>query len=124
MKGYSTAKALLSLQEELMWSIDKKEQALLICSDLSNAFYMVDHPILIKNMHIYGFGEKKLNWISCYLSHLSEYVQIIDTDSSYDLICIGVPQGSILGLIFYLLMTNDFPSITDNDCNHFEIVAS
>ena len=70
---------------------------------------MENHPLLLKKLKLYGFNAISLTWIESYLSGRSQAVYIDGAFSSYKDIKTGVPQGSILGPLFYLLLTNDFP---------------
>ena len=79
--------------------------------DLSAAFYMVEHDILQQKLSLYGFDSNSLAWINSYLSNRVQCVAIEGTVSDFLPVSIGVPQGSILGPLFYLLYTNELPAL-------------
>ena len=79
--------------------------------DLSAAFDMVDHPLLLEKLKLFGLDEEVIQWFGSYLSGRSQSV-LIDGCLSLPLsIECGVPQGSILGPLMYIIFTNDIPDL-------------
>ena len=76
--------------------------------DLAKAFDIVDHKILLRKMEIYGTGGTTLKWFENYLTNRKQYIQIsnIKNIGLKDVVC-GVPQGSILGPILFLIYVMD-----------------
>ena len=89
-----------------------KEFTLSIFCDLSKAFDVINHDILIKKLEYYGFRGVILGWLKNYLSDRFQYVEIENEKSTQCPISCGVPQGSILGPLLYLIYVNDIDKST------------
>ena len=76
--------------------------------DVKKAFDSINHKILLHKMHIFfGISGLQLNWFESYLSNREQQCEVNDKSSTPKRIICGVPQGSILGLLLFLLYIND-----------------
>jgi len=106
-KGYSTSLALIHLMEKISTAIDNSEYTIGIFLDLSKAFDTVNHSILLNKLKRYGICDSAIKWFSSYLSNRQQYVALNDNKSQPKIIECGVPQGSILGPLLFLIYIND-----------------
>lgn len=103
----STEHAILELQDRIVKSIAQNKLALGLSIDLSKAFDTLDHTILITKLQSIGIRGTCLHWFQSYLSSRKQFVKFNHSHSSYQNITCGVPQGSILGPILFLIYMND-----------------
>ena len=117
-KQHSTVTAMLELSDAMFRGCDEKKITTLVTLDQSAAFDVLSHVTLSRKLKLYNFGEKALDWIDSYLKFRSQYVSIGTQNSKYNNVTSGVPQGSVLGPILYVLYVNELPAImNDDDCD-------
>ena len=111
-KNHSTTLALIDLHDKISSALDNGELAVGVFLDLSKAFDTVDHSILFDKLEHYGIRGLSLKWVKSYFSTRLQFVGYNGHVSSRTNISGGVPQGSILGPLFFLLYINDINNVS------------
>lgn len=104
---HSTELATIELLDRLYHEVDEGESPISIFLDLSKAFDTIDHAILTHKLKYYGFDNKAVKLMQNYLTDRYQYVEFNDTKSELLNISTGVPQGSILGPLLFIIYSND-----------------
>lgn len=110
---HNTSHAIINLLELLSDAIENNEYTLTIFLDLKKAFDTVDHQILLQKLEHYGFRGTSLKLIRNYLTNRKQFVKVNNTLSNSSDITCGVPQGSILGPLLFILYINDLSHVSD-----------
>ena len=113
LRGKSAADAFTKLTEYIYSCLNKKEHCMGIFVDLKKAFDTVNHSILLRKLERYGVRGSCLTWFNSYLRDRKQFVSVAGQCSAAKTIEIGVPQGSIIGPILFLIYINDLPFISD-----------
>ena len=104
---FSTDTCLSYLHDKILKGFDKGEYTGMILIDLQKAFDTIDHKILLQKLKCIGLSDSATNWVKSYLTNRITFVEIEGSKSSEKEIKCGVPQGSILGPLLFLIYAND-----------------
>ena len=113
-KNHSTETACLELIDKLYKQLDDNQSPFCVFIDLSKAFDTINHNILIAKLKYYGFDQSALSWLKSYLADRKQFVEVDGYKSETNFIKTGVPQGSTLGPLLFIIYMNDINSVSDS----------
>ena len=111
-KNRSPSLSLIDLCDKISSAFDRREHAIGVFLDLSKAFDTVNHVILFDKLEHYGIRGLELEWVKSYFSERKQFVEFNNVRSSPQGISCGVPQGSILDPLSFILYVNDLNSFS------------
>ena len=111
---HSTALALSQATNHWLMNIDNGSMNSVVFLDIRKAFDTIDHQILIKKLSQYGIQDDELNFFESYLENRTQCCSVNGKLSDRQKIEYGVPQGSILGLLLFIIYMNDLPLFVTN----------
>ena len=111
-KKCSTEHAILHIVDRLLFEMDNFNTPIAIFLDLSKAFDSANSEILIGKLKIYGISNNTLEWFQIYMTDRKQFVEFLNEKSDFIKIKTGVPQGSILGPLLFIIYINDIVNAT------------
>ncbi|PIK47139.1 putative RNA-directed DNA polymerase from mobile element jockey-like [Apostichopus japonicus] len=111
--GHSTELALADAIDRLYTNLDNDNTCIGVFLDLSKAFDTINHSILLSKLSFYGIRGTTLNWLDSYITNRLQYTTYKNSNSGLGEIACGVPQGSVLGPLLFIIYVNDICHVSN-----------
>ena len=109
--SHSTTTAMIEMHDQWAEAVDRGDMVGCMMLDLSAAYDLANHNLILDKLKVYGFEDSAVEWIQSYLGGRSQCVYIDGELSDVLSVDVGVPQGSVLGGLLYVLLVGDLPQV-------------